>query len=62
MGRFFCAAIMCLLGNFPVGLGLLILYVVITAIRNILEPKIVGKQIGLHPLATLISMFVGSLD
>ena len=30
-----------------------------SAIRNTLEPKIVGKQIGLHPLATLVAMFVG---
>ena len=33
---------------------------IITVIRNTLEPKLVGKQIGLHPLATLISMFVGA--
>lgn len=40
-------------------LGLLIVYVVITVIRNIIEPKIVGSQIGLHPVVTLASMFVG---
>lgn len=40
--------------------GLLVLYLVITVIRNILEPKIVGKQLGLHPLLTLISMFIGA--
>ena len=28
--------------------------------RNILEPKIVGAQIGLHPIVTLSSMFVGT--
>ena len=31
-----------------------------TPVRNIIEPKIVGKQVGLHPLATLIAMFVGT--
>ena len=36
------------------------LYLVITVIRNIIEPKIVGKQIGLHPVLTLMSMFVGT--
>lgn len=46
-------------GNYPMALGLIILYVVITVVRNIIEPRIVGKQIGLHPLATLMSMFVG---
>lgn len=46
-------------GNLPLAAGLLILYVVITIIRNILEPKIVGSQIGLHPVITLVSMYVG---
>lgn len=35
------------------------LYAIITVLRQILEPKIVGKYIGLYPLATLFSMYVG---
>ena len=35
------------------------LYLAVTVIRNIIEPKIVGSQIGLHPVVTLVSMFVG---
>ena len=46
-------------GNPSRAVGLLILYLVITVIRNILEPKIVGNQVGLHPVATLISMYAG---
>ena len=46
-------------GNLKMGIGLLILYVIITVIRNIIEPKIVGKELGLHPIITLVSMFVG---
>lgn len=46
-------------GNFKLGLGLLLLYVAITVIRNIIEPKIVGGQLGLHPIVTLSSMFAG---
>ena len=42
------------------GVGLLILYIVITVIRNIIEPKIVGKQIGLHPLLMLMCMYLGA--
>lgn len=53
------AAVLLIMGNTPLALGILVLYIVITAIRNTLEPKIVGKQIGLHPLATLIAMFIG---
>lgn len=45
--------------NFPMGIGMFVLYLVITIIRNTMEPKLVGKQIGLHPLATMISLYVG---
>ena len=40
--------------------ALLTVYLIITVIRNIIEPKIVGSQIGLHPVVTLSSMFVGA--
>lgn len=46
-------------GDFTLSVGLLVIYLVITVIRNIIEPKIVGSQIGLHPIVTLVSMFVG---
>lgn len=46
-------------GDITLGISLLILYLIITVIRNILEPKIVGSQLGLHPVITLMSMFVG---
>ncbi len=41
------------------GAGLLILYVIIMLVRNIIEPKIIGRQIGLHPLIALIAVFIG---
>jgi len=46
-------------GNYQTALGLLIVYMVITVVRNVLEPKIVGSQLGLHPVVTLLCMFVG---
>lgn len=46
-------------GNYTMAVGLIAIYGVILIVRNILEPKIVGSQIGLHPVVTLISMFVG---
>ncbi|MEE0772591.1 MAG: sporulation integral membrane protein YtvI [Anaerovoracaceae bacterium] len=53
-------SIVCLvMGNYGLGLQLFILYVIITIVRNIIEPKIVGKQLGLHPIVTLSSMFAG---
>ena len=41
-------------------LGLLLVYLFVTVVRNILEPKIVGGQIGVHPVVTLAGMFVGA--
>ena len=49
-----------LMGSHGLALGLLVVYLVITVVRNIIEPKIVGSQIGLHPVVTLVSMFVGA--
>lgn len=53
------ALVVAVTGNAFLAVGLIVLYVAITAIRNVVEPKLVGGKIGLHPLATLISMFVG---
>lgn len=49
-----------ILGNFPLGVGLLVLYGIITVVRQMLEPHVVGRQIGLYPLVTLLCMFVGT--
>ncbi len=53
------SAVLVVLGNYPLALGILLLYLVIVIIRNTLEPRIVGERIGLHPLATLIAMILG---
>ena len=41
------------------GLELLLIYIIVTVVRNYVEPKIVGTQLGLHPIITLIAMFIG---
>ena len=46
-------------GGYPLGVGLLILYGIVTVVRNAIEPKLVGQEIGLHPLATITAMFLG---
>ena len=48
-----------MLGNYFLGVGLMILYAIILLVKNIIEPKIIGKQIGLHPLISLIALFIG---
>lgn len=40
-------------------IGLAVIYGIVLVVRNMIEPKIVGKHIGLHPLITLIAMYVG---
>lgn len=48
-----------LTGNVWGGVGLILLYIVITVVRQIAEPHLVGKSIGLHPLAMLFAFFAG---
>ena len=48
------------LHRYPLGIGLLVMYGCITVVRQTLEPRIVGRQIGLYPLLTLVCMFVGT--
>lgn len=42
------------------GLALGALYAIVVIARQIIEPKIVGKHVGLRPIVTLMCMFVGS--
>lgn len=53
------AFIALIMGNVRLFIGLSIMYIIITIIRNILEPRLVSQQIGLNPLVTLFFMFLG---
>ena len=46
-------------GDVALGLGLLGLYGAAALIRNILEPKLLGAQLGLSPLLTLVAIYAG---
>ena len=46
-------------GSGSLGIGLVCLYLLITVVRQTLEPKVVGLQMGLPPAAALLCMFVG---
>lgn len=46
-------------GNYTLSIELILLYIAITFIKQMLQPRIVGDFIGLHPLASLLSMFLG---
>lgn len=49
-----------LAGSTGKGIGLMILYLVVVIARQIIEPKLVGKRVGLRPIVTLVCMFVGT--
>lgn len=53
-------SLICLLqGDHGRGIGLLGLYVVVWLARSVLEPRILGKELGLDPLITLFSVYAG---
>ena len=45
--------------NYYMSIGFMVIYLVILLTRQFIEPKILGKQIGIHPLATLMSIYIG---
>lgn len=47
------------MGNFILGIGLIAMYFIIIVVRNIIEPRIIGQQVGLPPIVTLIAMYAG---
>lgn len=46
-------------GDYGRAIGLGIIYIIILVTRQILEPRVLGDQIGIHPLVTLISIYAG---
>ncbi|MFR8334109.1 MAG: AI-2E family transporter [Oscillospiraceae bacterium] len=46
-------------GQTALGLGLIALYGVTALTRSILEPRMVGRQLGLNPLLTLVALYIG---
>lgn len=46
-------------GNPKQGIALLIIYFCVIFMRQLIEPKIVSQNIGMHPLLTLAAMYVG---
>ena len=47
------------MGRITLGIGLLVLYVIISVIRQIIEPKLVAGHLGLPPVATVVGMYIG---
>ncbi len=47
-------------GRIGMGIGLLVLYVVISVLRQVIEPKLVAHQAGLPSIVTIMAMFLGA--
>lgn len=48
-----------LLGDIKLAIGLFIMYVLITIIRQIIEPKLVAKNLNIPPFLSILSMYIG---
>lgn len=46
-------------GDSKIGIGLIVIFLIYTVVRELLEPKILGKSLNVHPIITLISLYVG---
>ena len=54
-------AIICFItGDVGAGIGLFILWAILCVVRQIIEPKIVGNSVGMHPFLTLFAMLAGN--
>ena len=53
------SAVCLLQGDHGRGIGLLGIYVVVWLVRSVLEPRILGKELGLDPLVTLFAVYAG---
>jgi sporulation integral membrane protein YtvI len=54
------AAFQLISGNPARGAGVCLLWLAVTLIRQVAEPKIMGKSLGVHPLLNLASVYAGA--
>lgn len=53
-------AVICAInGDINLGIAIIVLLIIMSIARQILEPKLVSKNIGVHPIFTLIAMYTG---
>jgi len=53
------AIVSALNGELSLGIAIISLWIIMSVVRQILEPKIVSGKIGIHPIFTLIAMYTG---
>lgn len=45
--------------QYVIVIGILVLYILVSVIRQIIEPKIVSSSLGIHPVPILAAIFIG---
>lgn len=45
--------------RYYLALGLVVLYLIVTAVRQVVEPKVVGDQLGIPPIVAIICIYLG---
>ena len=53
------AVVSLILGNLYLGIGLIVLYVLITVLHHAIEPQLLGRSLGLHPILMLMALYAG---
>lgn len=53
------AIISALNGDLKLGIAIIVLFIIMSTVRQFLEPRLVSKNIGVHPIFTLIAMYTG---
>ena len=46
-------------GDWNLGIAIIVLLIIMSIVRQVLEPRLVSKNIGVHPIFTLIAMYTG---
>ena len=46
-------------GDFKLGVAIIVLWIVMSVVRQFIEPKIVSGNIGIHPIFTIAAMYTG---
>ena len=46
--------------NFSLAIAILVVFLVTNILRSFIEPKVLGKNLGIHPLLALFSIYIGA--
>ena len=53
------AIISALNGDLKLGIAIIVLWIIMSLVRQFIEPRVVSGRIGIHPIFTLIAMYTG---